>query len=93
MRPYVIADVFTDVALEGNPVAVFTDGTGLSAETMQRTARELNLSETVFVLVAEDEADAHVCASSPRPSEMPFAGHPVLGAAFVLNGDAMAWTR
>ena len=84
MRPYVIVDVFTDVALEGNPVAVFTDAAGLSAETMQRAARELNLSETVFVLVAEDEADAHVRIFTPA-IEMPFAGHPVLGTAFVLG--------
>jgi trans-2,3-dihydro-3-hydroxyanthranilate isomerase len=84
MRPYVIVDVFTNVALEGNPVAVFTDAAGLSAETMQRAARELNLSETVFVLAAEDEADAHVRIFTPAV-EMPFAGHPVLGTAFVLG--------
>jgi trans-2,3-dihydro-3-hydroxyanthranilate isomerase len=84
MRPYVIVDVFTDVALEGNPVAVFTDAAGLSAETMQRTARELNLSETVFVLAAEHEADAHVRIFTPA-TELPFAGHPVLGTAFVLG--------
>ena len=84
MREYVIADVFTDVALEGNPVAVFTDGTGLSAETMQRTARELNLSETVFVLGPEDGADARVRIFTPA-TELPFAGHPVLGTAFVLG--------
>ena len=49
VRAYVIVDVFTDVPLEGNPVAVFTEAAGLEAELMQRTARELNLSETVFV--------------------------------------------
>jgi trans-2,3-dihydro-3-hydroxyanthranilate isomerase len=84
MRPYVIVDVFTDVALEGNPVAVFTDAAGLSAETMQRAARELSLSETVFVLAAEDDADAHVRIFTPA-TELPFAGHPVLGTAFVLG--------
>jgi trans-2,3-dihydro-3-hydroxyanthranilate isomerase len=85
MRDYVIADVFTDVALEGNPVAVFTDGDGLSKETMQRTARELNLSETVFVLPLDGggEAEARVRIFTPA-TELPFAGHPVLGTAFVL---------
>jgi trans-2,3-dihydro-3-hydroxyanthranilate isomerase len=84
MRAYVIVDVFTDVALEGNPVAVFTDGAGLDAATMQRTARELNLSETVFVLGPEDGADARVRIFTPT-TELPFAGHPVLGTAFVLG--------
>ena len=84
MRRYVVADVFTDVPLEGNPVAVFADGQGLSTERMQRTARELNLSETVFLLPGEDGADACVRIFTPMV-EMPFAGHPVLGTAFVLG--------
>jgi trans-2,3-dihydro-3-hydroxyanthranilate isomerase len=84
VRPYVIADVFTDAPLEGNQVAVFTDGTGLSDEVMQRTARELNLSETVFLLPAQDgAADARARIFTPA-AELPFAGHPVLGTAFVL---------
>jgi trans-2,3-dihydro-3-hydroxyanthranilate isomerase len=86
MRRYVIADVFTDTPLEGNPVAVFTDATGLSAEVMQRTARELNLSETVFVLRSEQ---AHLKVRIFTPAvELPFAGHPILGTAFVV-GRAM----
>lgn len=86
MRAYVVADVFTDVPLQGNPVAVFTDADGLSAEVMQRTARELNLSETVFVGPAGDDgrADAHIRIFTPA-LELPFAGHPVLGTAFVLT--------
>ena len=68
---------------EGNPVAVFTDGEGLSTELMQRTARELNLSETVFVTAGRDGADACVRIFTPS-TEMPFAGHPVLGTAFAL---------
>jgi trans-2,3-dihydro-3-hydroxyanthranilate isomerase len=88
MRRYTIADVFTDVPLQGNPVAVFTDGTGLSAEVMQRAARELNLSETVFVLRSADpHAHLRVRIFTPR-TELPFAGHPVLGTAFVV-GRAM----
>jgi trans-2,3-dihydro-3-hydroxyanthranilate isomerase len=87
-RRYTIADVFTDVPLQGNPVAVFTDATGLSAETMQRAARELNLSETVFVLRA-GESGAHLRVRIFTPTtELPFAGHPVLGTAFVV-GRAM----
>jgi trans-2,3-dihydro-3-hydroxyanthranilate isomerase len=89
MRRYTIADVFTDVPLEGNQVAVFTDATGLSAETMQRAAREMNLSETVFVLRAGQESGAHLRVRIFTPvTELPFAGHPVLGTAFVV-GRAM----
>lgn len=86
MHRYVIVDVFTDVPLEGNQLAVFTDGAGLSGELMQRAARELNLSETVFVLPSEDAelADARVRIFTPS-TELPFAGHPVLGTAFVVG--------
>ena len=84
MRSYVVADVFTDVPLEGNQVAVFADGQGLSTELMQRAARELNLSETVFLLPGGDGADAHARIFTPAV-EMAFAGHPVLGTAFVLG--------
>ena len=88
MRRYTVADVFTDVPLQGNQVAVFTDATGLSAETMQRAAREMNLSETVFVLrSSEPEAHLRVRIFTPT-TELPFAGHPVLGTAFVV-GRAM----
>jgi trans-2,3-dihydro-3-hydroxyanthranilate isomerase len=91
LRAYVIADVFTNVPLEGNPVAVFTDAAGLSDETMQRTARELNLSETVFLLPGEDGADARARIFTPRV-ELPFAGHPLLGTAFVLGERSAADT-
>jgi trans-2,3-dihydro-3-hydroxyanthranilate isomerase len=85
MHAYTIADVFCAEPLTGNPVAVFTDGAGLGAETMQRTARELNLSETVFVLDdAGGDVDARVRIFTPSV-ELPFAGHPVLGTAFVLG--------
>jgi trans-2,3-dihydro-3-hydroxyanthranilate isomerase len=88
MRRYTIADVFTDVPLQGNQVAVFTDATGLSAETMQRAARELNLSETVFVFRSADP-NAHLRVRIFTPTtELPFAGHPILGTAFVV-GRAM----
>ena len=92
-RRYLIADVFTATPLEGNPLAVFPDGRGLSADVMQRVARELNLSETVFFLPAENAENAeHGAAVRVRiftpANELPFAGHPVLGSAFVL-GEAL----
>lgn len=86
MHSYTILDVFTDVPLTGNPVAVFADGTDLDGELMQRVARELNLSETVFLLAPEDpdSADARLRIFTPG-TELPFAGHPVLGTAFVVG--------
>jgi trans-2,3-dihydro-3-hydroxyanthranilate isomerase len=82
---YVIADVFTEVPLEGNQVAVFTEAAGLDDEQMQRTAREMNLSETVFVL-SRAGAEAEIRIFTPT-TELPFAGHPVLGTAFVLGSE------
>ncbi len=87
MHPYTILDVFTDTPLEGNPVAVFDDGAGLATEAMQRTARELNLSETVFLLDPDGAGDADAAVRIFTPAlELPFAGHPVLGTAFLLGG-------
>ncbi|MEU8543718.1 PhzF family phenazine biosynthesis isomerase [Streptomyces sp. NPDC048717] len=81
---YVVADVFTDTPLEGNPTAVLLDASGLSAERMQRIAQETHLSETVFVLPAEDDGDVRVRIFTPV-NELPFAGHPTLGTAVVLG--------
>jgi trans-2,3-dihydro-3-hydroxyanthranilate isomerase len=81
---YVVADVFTDVPLAGNQLAVFTDGRQVDDETMQKLARELNLSETVFVLPPEAGGHARIRIFTPA-TELPFAGHPVLGSAFVLG--------
>jgi trans-2,3-dihydro-3-hydroxyanthranilate isomerase len=83
-RRYVVADVFTDTPLQGNQLAVFTDGRGLPADQMQRTARELNLSETVFFLPPEHDGDLRIRIFTPV-SELPFAGHPVLGSAFLAG--------
>ena len=85
-HPYTILDVFTDTPLQGNPVAVFTEGARIPEETMQRLALELNLSETVFALPPTDGGDARIRIFTPG-SELPFAGHPTLGSAFVLAGD------
>jgi trans-2,3-dihydro-3-hydroxyanthranilate isomerase len=80
---YVVADVFTDEPLAGNPVAVFTDARELEAAEMQRLALEMNLSESVFVFPAEAEGHARIRIFTPSV-ELPFAGHPTLGTAFVL---------
>jgi trans-2,3-dihydro-3-hydroxyanthranilate isomerase len=82
---YVVADVFTDTALTGNQLAVFTDGRDVDDETMQKLAKEMNFSETVFVLPASDGAHARIRIFTPV-AELPFAGHPVLGSAYVLAG-------
>jgi trans-2,3-dihydro-3-hydroxyanthranilate isomerase len=82
---YVIADCFTETPLAGNALAVFTDARQLEERELQPLARELNLSETVFVLPAEAEGHARIRIFTPS-SELPFAGHPTLGTAFVLAG-------
>ena len=81
---YVVADVFTDTPLQGNQVAVFTDGRDLETETMQALAREMNYSESVFVLPTKADADVRIRIFTPA-AEIPFAGHPTLGTAFVLG--------
>ena len=85
---YVLLDVFTDTPLQGNPLAVFIDAVELSSRDMQRLARELNLSETVFVLAPCKGGDARIRIFTPAV-ELPFAGHPVLGAAIVV-GETLA---
>lgn len=84
---YVVIDVFTDKALTGNQLAVFTDARDLTSEDMQNLTREMNFSESVFVLppTSRDDADVRIRIFMPS-GELPFAGHPVLGAAFVLGG-------
>jgi trans-2,3-dihydro-3-hydroxyanthranilate isomerase len=80
---YVIADVFTDVPLAGNQVAVFTDARDIPEERLQPLAREINYSETVFVYPAAGDGHARIRIFTPN-NELPFAGHPILGTAFVL---------
>ncbi|HET7543942.1 MAG TPA: PhzF family phenazine biosynthesis protein [Polyangiaceae bacterium] len=80
---YVLCDVFTSRALEGNQLAVFTDARGLSGELMQRLASELRLSETTFILPPEQGGHAKVRIFTPN-RELPFAGHPTLGTALVI---------
>jgi len=89
MRSYrfLTADVFTSRIFGGNPLAVLPDARGLSDEEMQRVAREMNLSETVFVLPPEDPAHARKLRIFTPAMELPFAGHPTVGTALLL-----AWT-
>jgi trans-2,3-dihydro-3-hydroxyanthranilate isomerase len=86
---YRVVDVFTTAPLEGNPLAVFPDGAGFSAELMQKIARELNLSETVFVVPsARPDCAARLRIFTPG-REMDFAGHPTVGTAYVLLNEGI----
>lgn len=81
---FVQVDVFTERIFGGNPLAVFLDGRGLTDVEMQALAREMNLSETTFVLPAtREDCAARVRIFTPA-SELPFAGHPTVGTAWVL---------
>jgi len=81
---YHLVDVFTDRQFGGNPLAVFTNGRGVSAETMQTIAKELNLSETTFVLPPEDASNDYRVRIFTPGQELPMAGHPTVGTTFVL---------
>lgn len=81
---FVTADVFTSRPLEGNPLAVFPDARGLSDNLMQRIAREFNLSETVFVFPPDEPRNTRCLRIFTPKAELPFAGHPTVGAAYVL---------
>jgi trans-2,3-dihydro-3-hydroxyanthranilate isomerase len=90
---YITVDVFTDRPFGGNPLAVVPDARGLAPDQMQAIASEFNLSETTFVLPPEDPAHtAQVRIFTPR-AELPFAGHPNVGTAFVLAGAAASAAR
>ena len=82
---YVVCDVFTNRPLTGNQLAVFTDARAIPEATLPLLAREMNFSETVFVYPASAGGHASIRIFTPG-RELPFAGHPVLGAAFVLGG-------
>jgi trans-2,3-dihydro-3-hydroxyanthranilate isomerase len=90
---YHLVDVFTDRAFGGNPLAVFTDGRGTPDALMQSIAKELNLSETTFVLPPDEpKHDFRVRIFTPK-SELPMAGHPTVGTAFVLTREGMLKKR
>ena len=90
---YRLVDVFTDKAFGGNPLAVFRDPGKLDATAMQAIAKELHLSETTFVLPPTSAAADHRVRIFTPQTEMPFAGHPTIGTAYVLADGKDAATR
>ena len=82
---YVVCDVFTDVPLAGNQLAVFTDAREIPEDRLQSLAREMNFSETVFIYPPEQGGHVKMRIFTTS-NELPFAGHPILGTAFVLAG-------
>ncbi len=91
-REYTLVDVFTDRKFGGNQLAVFRDGSGLDDRAMQTAAKELNLPETTFVVAAEQGGDHRLRIFTPA-RELPFAGHPTVGTAFVLADGRDATLR
>jgi trans-2,3-dihydro-3-hydroxyanthranilate isomerase len=83
-HPFYICNVFTSAPLQGNQLGVFIDGQPFEPAEMQRLARELNFAETVFLFPPRDEGHVRMRIFTPR-AELPFAGHPVLGTAFVVG--------
>lgn len=83
-RRYLVLDVFTDTAYGGNPLAVLPEAEGLTEIQMQRIAREFNLSETAFVRPPRNRGETHRLRIFTPACELPFAGHPTVGAALAL---------
>src|SRR5258708_38491316 len=84
-----IVDVFTDKPLAGNQLAVVLDGRDIPTDVMQRIAREMNFSETTFVLPPDDPQHAARVRIFTPTSELPFAGHPTIGTAWVLANEGL----
>jgi len=84
-RRFITLDVFTSQRFAGNPLAVVLDGEGLDGTAMQAVAREFNLAETVFVLPAEEASHRARLRIFTPAAELPFAGHPTVGTAVLLN--------
>ena len=84
---FTICDVFTDKPLQGNQLAVFSDGASVPDELQQPLAREINFSETVFVYPPDDPANTARIRIYVPTAEIPFAGHPVIGTAIVLAAE------
>ena len=86
---YLHLDVFTDRPFEGNQLAVFADARGLDTATMQALAREMNFSESTFILPAEQpDTDIRMRIFTPG-GELPMAGHPTIGSTFALAGEGV----
>lgn len=90
-QPYLLLDVFTDELFAGNQLAVFPQGGALDAATMQRIANELNIAESVFATQAPDESRPAKLRIFTPGREVPFAGHPTIGAAVAI-ADLLQWT-
>ena len=84
LHPYFVCDVFTSQPLKGNQLGVFVDGRPFTTEEMQRLACEMNFAETVFLFPPQEGGDVWMRIFTPG-SELPFAGHPVLGTSFVVS--------
>ena len=82
---FVQVDVFTNQLFGGNPLAVFLDGRGLNDAEMQAIAKEMNLSETTFILPAADASHTARVRIFTTTAELPFAGHPTIGTSWVLR--------
>jgi trans-2,3-dihydro-3-hydroxyanthranilate isomerase len=88
-KPFYILDVFAEKKYAGNQLAVFRNAAGISGEEMQRLAREINFSETTFILSDEQAGDGFdVRIFTPR-EEVPFAGHPTLGTAHIIRNEIL----
>jgi trans-2,3-dihydro-3-hydroxyanthranilate isomerase len=85
-----IVDVFTERPLAGNQLAVVLDGRGLADDMMQRIAREMNFSETTFIFPPDDPSHAARVRIFTPGTELPFAGHPTIGTAWVLSDEGLA---
>lgn len=83
--PYYLVDVFAEEKLAGNQLAVFHDTEGISGELMQRIALEMNLSETTFITAMDHEKHVYKVRIFTKNEELPFAGHPTLGTAYVIQ--------
>ncbi|HKP13743.1 MAG TPA: PhzF family phenazine biosynthesis protein [Blastocatellia bacterium] len=91
-QSFIIADVFTEKQFGGNQLAVFTDARGLDAETMQDIAREMHFSETTFLFPPESGGDYRVRSFTPE-TELPFAGHPLVGTGYVVVAERLkSWS-
>ena len=89
MSHYILVDVFTDKPLAGNQLAVVLDAKDIPVKLMQRIAREMNFSETTFVVPPEDPAHAARVRIFTPHTELPFAGHPTIGTAWVLADEGL----
>ena len=87
--PFYIVDVFAEVKYAGNQLAVFTNAASLSTAEMQQIAKEMNYSETTFILSSEPRSSGYDVRIFTPAKELPFAGHPTLGTAFILQHEVI----